>query len=160
MTIVLKSTATRMRMGVCSASLLDGATTFKDAVSKKLGYRREYLWDYTLFRKWKEYELPSVIIEHENSHGREGFLLDFWKLMLGFAPLRVMVGYVSRRRDCSVRFREMERVARSMEKPQTTTDLVLIRSPDMKEDKPYFLGWERPAGQDEWEERSDVVRST
>jgi len=53
-------------------------------------WRREYLFDFTLYPEWKDYSLPSLIIEHENQWSDGTFMLDFWKLMMGLAPLRVM----------------------------------------------------------------------
>jgi hypothetical protein len=54
---------------------------------------REYLFDFTLFQGWKDYSLPIVVIEHENQWSKQAFLVDLWKILAGFAPLRVMFGY-------------------------------------------------------------------
>lgn len=57
--------------------------------------QREYLYDFTLFEGWNDYSLPAVLIEHENQWSEHAFMLDFWKLLFGWAPLRVMIGYAS-----------------------------------------------------------------
>lgn len=57
------------------------------------GLQRERLYDLTWYRAWTSYEIPSVIIEHENSYSLDAFLNDHWKLMFGWAPLRVSIGY-------------------------------------------------------------------
>ncbi len=58
--------------------------------------RREYLFDVTWYRgEGGPWEIPSVLLEHENLWHRDAFLADFWKLLLGLAPLRVMIGYAA-----------------------------------------------------------------
>lgn len=96
--------------------------------AKTAGMHREYLFDFTWYRTWKRYEQPAVIIEHENQWNRDAFMLDFWKLSLGLAPLRVMFGY-TRSEDDWVKWRG--KVNRTIEKrswvfPAGSEDLVLL----------------------------------
>lgn len=42
------------------------------------------------------YRLPEVVIEHENGTSEKNFIYDMRKLMMAWAPLRVMIGYVPR----------------------------------------------------------------
>ena len=60
------------------------------------GEAREYLWDFTLYHPDKDglWNLPRVIIEHENAHDLDSFRLDHWKTLCGVARLRVAIGYV------------------------------------------------------------------
>jgi hypothetical protein len=97
-------------------------------------WRRECLFDFTLYEKgWHDYSLPSVIIEHENSWRHEAFMFDFWKLMMGFAPLRVMFGYVGTETQLDERFEHIRRHAHTSgwRYPEHVEDLVLLRSPEM-----------------------------
>jgi hypothetical protein len=96
-------------------------------------WRREYLFDFTMYSGWEDYSLPAVIIEHENEWRDEAFMLDFWKLMMGFAPLRVMLGYAGNQTQLEQRVRTIRESARlsGWSYPQGVEDLVLLRSPDM-----------------------------
>lgn len=59
--------------------------------------KREYLFDVTWFRSdCTDWEPPSLILEHENQWSLQELLIDFWKLLFGFAPLRIMIGYAGR----------------------------------------------------------------
>lgn len=70
---------------VCCASRLHGGPQWA---------RREHLFDVTWFReKCGDWETPELILEHENQWSEREFLVDFWKLLLGYAPIRVMIGY-------------------------------------------------------------------
>lgn len=56
--------------------------------------KREYLFDVTWFlRTCADWDTPALILEHENLWNREAFMADFWKLLIGYAPLRVMMAY-------------------------------------------------------------------
>lgn len=90
----IEQTARFLELGICS-NLLGSATDDWRIAERETGLRREYLYDFTLFRTWEKYEQPVALIEHENAWNKEDFLLDFWKLLFGFAPLRVMFGYAS-----------------------------------------------------------------
>jgi len=64
--------------------------------TKEQGLEIEHLFDFTWFKTWVPYEQPAVIIEHENNGSKDAFLKDLWKILVGFAPLRVMIGYAGR----------------------------------------------------------------
>jgi hypothetical protein len=54
----------------------------------------------TWFRRdCADWETPALILEHENAWDQGAFLVDFWKLLLGYAPVRVMIGYSRDARD-------------------------------------------------------------
>ncbi|HRI66699.1 MAG TPA: hypothetical protein PK156_20780 [Polyangium sp.] len=73
---------------VCCASRLQGGPQWA---------RREHLFDITWYRHdCGDWETPIVILEHENQWNKREFLVDFWKLLLGYAPLRVMIGYCAK----------------------------------------------------------------
>jgi hypothetical protein len=96
-------------------------------------WRQECLFDFTLYREWRDYSLPSVIIEHENQWTDDAFMFDFWKLMMGFAPLRVMFGYAGTQPQLERRIEHIRAQAKAngWNYPQGVEDLVLLRSPDM-----------------------------
>jgi hypothetical protein len=94
----------------------------------------EFLFDFTVYKKadWEAWSLPSIIIEHENQWTETAFLQDFWKLLIGHAPLRVMFGYARRASDVDSRVRALfahERTSR-WTYPLGTEDLVLLRCPE------------------------------
>ncbi len=95
---------------------------------------REYLFDLTIYDadRWKmEWSLPNVIVEHENAWNEGAFLADFWKLQLGFAPLRVMIGYAQHKAAVDALAKTVVEVARTSRwtQPDGTEDLVLLRCP-------------------------------
>jgi len=58
-------------------------------------YKRELLYDGVwLPQNGGVYRLPQVVIEHENGTSEEHFIYDMRKLIMAWAPLRVMIGYV------------------------------------------------------------------
>lgn len=130
--------AKRIR-GVADAKDLRLCTTTGSAIEKSAGeeskhWRCEYLFDFTLYRKeWEDYSLPLVIIEHENQWNSAAFMFDFWKLMIGFAPLRVMFGYAGTQALLEQRIQGIRDNARASawNYPESVEDLVLLRSPDM-----------------------------
>jgi len=95
----------------------------------------ESLFDFTLFKPadWEAWSLPSVIIEHENQWTEQAFLQDFWKLLVGYAPLRVMFGYAGSVADVDARVRALltHEVQSRWSYPADVEDLVLLRSPVM-----------------------------
>ena len=97
--------------------------------------KREYLFDATWFRRnCRDWDTPDLILEHENLWDLREFMVDFWKLLLGYAPLRVMVGYSRDQaeheawisavndalRDCAIRI------------PADVEDLILLGHRGMK----------------------------
>ena len=117
--------------------------------------RAEYLFDFTLYKSgWKDYSLPIVLIEHENQWNEAAFLRDFWKLMLGYAPLRVMFGYVKSNENAGslVGTIRAEAQTSSWTYPGDTEDLVLIGHEGMG-----ALDWRilhRAAGSSDWKDSS------
>lgn len=149
MTRVLLRTSNRLKLGLCSQYLPVEQVDWAKA-SKERGLRREYLFDFTMFKGWSGYELPRVVVEHENLYSKAEFLLDFWKLMLGFAPLRVMFGYTRRENQVLKRWNDVEGLSRTRDwvYPAESSDLVLIGHREME--PTGFKVWTRLAGQTEW----------
>ncbi|MBZ4395346.1 hypothetical protein OWM54_19370 [Myxococcus sp. MISCRS1] len=87
----LVEAARELKLGVCATG--SGAPSEWSKTTLHSGYAREFLFDYTMFRDWDSYTQPEVILEHENAWSVDAFMEDFWKLMVGYAPLRVMIGY-------------------------------------------------------------------
>jgi hypothetical protein len=99
------------------------------------GVGREYLWDLTWYEAHGAYyDLPSVVIEHENQHSDAEFFADFWKVMTAFAPLRVMVGYTGREK-LEARISQICRLvdAQGWTYPPNSTDVILLHE--------YGGGW-------------------
>ncbi len=118
MTDRLVDVATALGLSVC-------ARTLSSPVPGDLPHeRREYLFDVTMYPEWEPYSLPDVLVEHENSHRREAFLYDFWKLMMGYAPLRVMIGYARTKSEAEALASEVESL--KMRVADDTEDLVMI----------------------------------
>lgn len=92
MTERLHDTADANGLSCCCKDDRHGAE-FGSEVGQTRGYKRERLFDLTWYAPWVPFQLPEVIIEHENAHSWPAFLADHWKLMVGFAPLRVSFGY-------------------------------------------------------------------
>jgi hypothetical protein len=90
-THVLHKVARRADLGCCCRSTEHPSSLKK--MTKQNGERHEYIYDFTWYRTWHSYELPAVIIEHENKLDINEFMADFWKLMFGYAPLRIMICY-------------------------------------------------------------------
>ncbi|WP_373044605.1 hypothetical protein [Vulgatibacter sp.] len=151
MTDRLTLVARNAGLGICSHYLEDAPRTWKnEGATRQL--RREYGFDFTLFRDWTEYEQPAVLIEHENAWNLRAFLADFWKLMFGYAPLRVMFGYHASESGISAyveRIRELAR-ANSWTYPSGTEDIVLLGHNGME---PHaFRVLRRYANSGEWRE--------
>lgn len=83
-------------MGCCCNKGEHASVEEWDTAIKEQGLDIEYMFDFTWFKEWVLYEQPSVIIEHENSDKPEDFFKDFWKILVGFAPLRIMIGYTKK----------------------------------------------------------------
>jgi hypothetical protein len=94
------------------------------------GLHREHLFDFTFYRDDAFYRLPEVIVEHENSHRPGAFMYDFWKLMLGYAPLRVMFGYAANEHGVASRAALIHSTSTNAGwvYPPGVSDLVLLRS--------------------------------
>lgn len=108
---------------------------------------REYLFDVTMFRDRDAYALPEIVIEHENSHRPEAFFADFWKLMMGYARLRVMIGYAAGHveRDALAASIVSPRIKAPL--PAGTEDLVMIGRRGMAPDEWLLLS---RRGSDRW----------
>lgn len=96
--------------------------------------RKEYQFDFTLYaeKNWTWYALPDVILEHENDWNVQSFLNDFWKLLAGYAPLRVMMGYASNPSKVDELVQAITRHASESRwrYPNDVDDLVLLRCPE------------------------------
>lgn len=120
---------------------------------------REYLFDLTWYSgEIGEHEQPSVLIEQENSYSPREFKLDFWKTMLGFAPLRVMIGYTKTK---SERQSRVDWVNSSAEEynwkyPDFSEDLLLLGYRAMKHGD--FLVSLRSNGENRWSELGSLLQ--
>ncbi len=100
------------------------------------GEAREYLWDFTMYkavakkRPADAWNLPCVVVEHENLHGFAAFRFDHWKTLLSRAPLRVAIGYVSKtkakRRGEWVEAINETSVTDAWDFPPNTEDLIAL----------------------------------
>ena len=123
------------------------------------GIHREYLFDFTWYSEWKSWELPTVVIEHENSWSMNEFLFDLWKLMMAGSGLRVMIGY---RRASVMPESYLEAIhsaslAGGWRFPLGTEDLVLLGHGRMG--PRGFHVFHRPAGQERWVDRGSLDES-
>jgi len=136
-------------LGVCSHVGNCAPPGFEDA-TKVTGWAREFLFDFTLYHNWSNFSEPVVIIEHENNWNTGAFMADFWKLLLGYAPLRVMIGY----QRTAGRVREYFDAIRSnaarerWRYPADTEDLVLVGHERMAPQGFHVL--RRSMGSREW----------
>ncbi|HRI65763.1 MAG TPA: hypothetical protein PK156_16065 [Polyangium sp.] len=96
---------------------------------------KEFLYDITLYASanWEDWSLPDVIVEHENHHSHQAFLWDFWKLLTGHAPLRVMFGYANGSDGVEERVKLVHNTAAKSkwQYPNDSEDLVIVRAPNM-----------------------------
>ena len=126
MSTILFDVARKAGLGVCSTHGGNAPADWKSA-TKKRGWAREFLFDFTMYRDWRDFSQPEVILEHENVWHVDAFMRDFWKLMFGYAPLRVMIGY---RRDAAdgayLKAIRQHASARGWRYPPGVEDLVLI----------------------------------
>lgn len=72
--------------------------------------------------------LPQVVIEHENGTSDEHVIYDLRKLMMAWAPVRVMICYAPRGYSLAQRITELEQAiaARDWTYPDGCEDLVLV----------------------------------
>lgn len=99
--------------------------------------RREYLFDVTWFRpNCTDYETPSLILEHENAWDQGAFLLDFWKILVGYAPVRVMMGYSRHKSEHAPWIAKVNEIladeSRGVRLPADVEDLILLGHRDME----------------------------
>lgn len=142
-TRVLHTVARRADLGCCCRSGEHPASPEGDTL--RTGARVEYLFDFTWFNHWTRYALPVVIIEHENEPDVTKFMNDFWKLMFGYAPLRVMIGYACRQnwQQYLATISEQAQLAQ-WQYPTNVEDLVLIGKYDAIEPRGYRVIYRRP----------------
>lgn len=92
--------------------------------------RREHLFDVTWFRRdCTDWEPPVLILEHENAWDKRAFLVDFWKLLVGYAPIRVMMGYSRHPRDHESWISEVNQIIADESRvplPQDVDDVILL----------------------------------
>lgn len=122
------------------------------------GESREYLWDFTMYHPDADglWNLPRVIIEHENSHAVTAFRFDHWKTLCGLAPLRVAIGYVG----ASAATKRQEWVdeinaagkaeANAWHFPPDTEDLIALGYYGMTQGSGNHLFWRRTAASRKW----------
>ncbi|RKG68665.1 hypothetical protein D7V80_11755 [Corallococcus sp. CA054B] len=91
----------------------------------------------------KQWSRPTVVIEHENVE--EGALLDFWKVTLLDAPLRVFIGYARTKAGVTKLFERLT-TQEGMDEwrvPAGAADLVILGDYEECLD---FTAWTRTAG--------------
>lgn len=157
MTARLLELADSKQLHVCGRNL--GTRTACGAEDRHLA--REFMFDFTLYADadWTEWGLPSIIIEHENHWSQAAFLQDFWKLLVGYAPLRVMFGYAKEQDgvDALVSVVLGHAKASRWRYPPVTEDLVLLRCPEMA--WPTWRVLRRDAGSEAWRDSGNVLLS-
>lgn len=128
-----------------------------EAKRSRRGEAREYLWDFTLYHPDKDgvWNLPRVIIEHENAHDLDAFRLDHWKTLCGVARLRVAIGYVgatakNRRHEWVEAINDAARErANAWHFPQGAEDLIALGYYGMTTDGNYQF-WRRRDDERVW----------
>ncbi len=121
----------------------------------------EFHYDFTLYAdgNWNWCSLPSVIIEHENQWSQHAFFQDFWKILAGFAPLRVMFGYAKDKDHVETLAASIRQKAHddAWQYPAESEDLVLLRCPIKGGmDWPKWRVLHRPRG-GSWKTPTDQV---
>lgn len=112
------------------------------------GHEREVLFDgLWLPGKVSNYRLPQVVIEHENGTKLEDILYDLRKVMMAWAPVRVMFGYAQREQDPYLRVAELEERIKGFgwTYPPGCEDLILIGPYLMPTPRSYLVLY-RPPG--------------
>ncbi len=149
----------KQKMHLCARKL---AKIEESAVKSGEHMAHEFRYDITLYttKNWQDWSLPDVIIEHENDWRPNSFQWDFWKLMCGYAKLRVMFGYAGTSAAVDKRVDDVRTMARQSkwQYPPDTDDLVVLRSPDG-----VPLQWRvlhRQTGVDEGSEWKDLGKGT
>lgn len=116
---------------------------------------RELLYDMVwLPRNGGTFRMPEVVIEHENLTHPLDFLVDLRKLLVAWAPLRVMIGYVPREHDPEERLETLRQAAKEghWTYPNDCADLALVGPYKMHTPRDYLV-LHRPAGTREFVER-------
>ena len=124
------------------------------------GHGRELLYDGVwLPQNDGSYRLPHVLIEHENGTTPEHFIYDMRKLMMAWAPLRVMIGYVPVGHDPHERIETIRRAAETGRwvYPNDCEDLVLVDPYWMHSPRDYLV-LHRPAGSSKFVEWGIWIR--
>lgn len=100
------------------------------------------------------YRLPEVVIEHENGVSEEHFTYDLRKLMMGWAPLRVMISYVPVGHEPLERLETLRAVAAKGQwnYPSNCADLVLVGPCVLQTPRDYLVLY-RPDGARAFESR-------
>jgi hypothetical protein len=98
---------------------------------------RDHLFDVTWFRRdCTDWETPLLILEHENAWNRSAFLVDFWKLLVGYAPVRVMMGYSRHEQEHDLWIAEVNQILsderRGVRLPDGVDDVILLGHRGMK----------------------------
>ncbi|MBZ0117784.1 MAG: hypothetical protein K8H88_12350 [Sandaracinaceae bacterium] len=93
------------------------------------GEQREWLWDLSWYEPGgdERFVQPLVLIEHENAHGESQFLDDWWKVLAGYAPLRVMIGYTTSAEALPRRIDLVRARTRRWIFPRDASDVVILR---------------------------------
>lgn len=120
---------------------------------------REYLFDMTWYGEWEKWSQPVVIIEHENKWNHDEFLIDHWKLMMGFAPLRVSFGYARSEEDRRKLAASLHQMCSSPKWvfPSECEDLVFLGYREMPSKRSFML-LHRPRGQHEFRDDGELSR--
>lgn len=123
----------------------------------RTGESREYLWDFTMYRPDTDglWNLPRVIIEHENVHTLAAFRYDHWKTLCGLAPLRVAIGYVgadaSQRKQWVASINDAAEVnANAWYYPAGTEDLIALGYYGMTQGSANYEFWCRRDDERRW----------
>jgi hypothetical protein len=132
----------------------------KGEVNPRYGEAREYLWDFTMYdriagkRPAEMWNLPCVVIEHENAYSLPAFRFDHWKTLFSHAPLRIAIGYVRQtmadRRGEWVQEINDACEANAWHFPPNTEDLIALGHYGMTEGNNNFEFWRRRRGQRSW----------
>lgn len=122
------------------------------------GEYREYLWDFTMYEPTKRavWNLPRVIVEHENVHSLAAFRFDHWKTLLAAAPLRVAIGYTPHASKQDAWVKDINRTAQDQvhgwsQRPDVE-DLIALGFWGMTKGEENFRFWRRTPGEVEWSE--------
>lgn len=128
--------------------------------SQRYGEAREYVWDFTMYDRIvgkqpaEAWNLPCVVIEHENAHSLLAFRFDHWKTLFSHAPLRIAIGYVgkhmAKRRGEWVQAINDASDANAWHFPPNTEDLIALGYYGMTKADNNFEFWRRRNDEREW----------